>query len=291
MLKGHQISKLGVNLRKFGFVILIFFSFGIMLIGKADNLIVGYVKRIVMDTATPVMNVLSYPLSYFHSFSDGVKELVKLRAENKRLRENNSQLLLLKTKAKKLENENQKLQSLMNYKPLAEAGFVTARLVAESEGSFAKSVIAYTGMPNNTKKGQIVLSDKGVVGRIDLTGLLASRVLLITDINSRVPVKILRNGAKGILEGRNNPTPMLISTPTDDVQLGDILLTSGIAGVFPPDLPVGVIKSIDNNKIKVKPFTDMEYIEYVKIVDYNLEGIIPEEIICSVQEGVKPDGK
>ena len=94
---------------------------------------------------------------------------------------------------------------------------------------------------------------------------------LITDINSKIPVMVERTRVRGILTGDNTPTPKMVFIPLEaELTVGDRIVTSGVAGTFPAGLPVGKISSIEKNNVKIKTFTNLERLEYVKIVDYGL---------------------
>ena len=122
------------------------------------------------------------------------------------------------------------------------------------------------------------MSDKGVVGRVDKVGNMYSKILLITDINSKIPVMVERTRVRGILSGDNTATPRMVFIPLSaELTVGDRVVTSGVAGVFPPGLPVGKISSVEKNNVKIKPFTNLERLEYIKIIDYKLNDILSAE--------------
>jgi len=170
-----------------------------------------------------------------------------------------------------LEIENRILAQLLNYVIPPEAKFITARVIAEEGDAFSHSLIAYTGDSPDVRKGQVVLSNRGVVGRIEQVGKLYSKIILITDINSKIPVMVERTRVRGILTVDNTPTPKMVFIPLEaELTVGDRIVTSGVAGTFPAGLPVGKISSIEKNNVKIKTFTNLERLEYVKIVDYGL---------------------
>ena len=204
--------------------------------------------------------------------------LKNVHKDNQQLREENQKLLALYDKARVLEVENKLLSGLLNYVPPPAAEFMTARIIAEEGDAFSHSVIAYTGNSNRVKKGQVVLSERGVVGRVDKVGQMYSKIILITDINSRIPVMVERTRVRGILAGDNTSMPKMIFIPLDaELEAGDRIVTSGVAGVFPSGLPIGKVVSVDKNSVKIKPYNNLERLEYVRIVDYGLDGIIQNE--------------
>ena len=181
-----------------------------------------------------------------------------------------------------LRKENAYLRDLLNYVPPPTAISITSRVIADTGNSFAQSLIAFVGHRQEIEKGNVVLTGDGLVGRIASVGTNAARILLITDINSRVPVKIEPYDVPAILAGDNTEYPQLISFPNNtEISVGDKVVTSGMAGVYPAGLPVGVIVSVQNGIIKVRPFFNRNRLEIVHIVDYGLSGLL-EDQTCDI---------
>lgn len=268
--------------KKFAILVLILFSFAIMLLGKADNIIVEKLETYITDIITPVMELASKPAKAITGFTENIKDLGAIRQENKRLRTENKKLLQWQSNAKKLQKENDLLAELLNFIPPPDTSFTTAHIIAEESGAFANSVIAYTGYPNNTQKGQAVVTEVGLVGRVSKTGNFSSRILLITDINSKIPILFEESRTRAMLVGDNSELPKIVFTPNDaETNVGDRIVTSGLAGAFPPGIPVGKVVSTKNNIIKVKTFVKLNKLEYIKIIDYGLKGILDDiDIHC-----------
>lgn len=272
-----HLSQIRLLAKKFAIVLLFLSAFVLMLINKTDTVIIDKTSSVATDIVSPIMDVLVIPAKTLANVYDYFKELQKIRDDNRSLREENRQLLQLRDRARALDIENRLLAGLLNYTPPPESTFVTARVIAEEGDAFSHSLIAYTGnFP--VKKGQVAVSDKGVVGRVDKVGNMYSKILLVTDINSKIPVMVERTRVRGILSGDNSPLPRMVFIPLSaELTVGDRVVTSGVAGVFPPGLPVGKISSIEKNSVKIKPFTNLECLEYIKIIDYNLDGILIDE--------------
>ena len=275
----HQIK---AKLKRFALVMLVLAAFGLMLLGKADTVLVEKAQVLFNDISSPVLALLSKPAEAASRFMQNIHELVAIRQENARLREENRELTLVKLDTEQLRKENAYLADLLNYIPPPEAVSITSRVIADTGNSFAQSLIAFVGSKQKVIKGNVVLTGDGLVGRIASVGINAARILLITDINSRVPVKIEPLDTPAILSGDNTEYPQLISLPGNaKISVGDKVVTSGMAGVYPAGLPVGVIVSIDDGLIKVRPFFNRSRLEMVRIVDYGLSGLLPDPI-CEV---------
>lgn len=273
-----HLSYIRILAKKFAIVILFLSAFVLMLLNKTESLIIEKTSSLATDVVSPMVDVLVIPARSVAGVYDYFRELKNVHKDNLRLREENQKLLALYDKARVLEVENKLLSGLLNYVPPPTAEFMTARIIAEEGDAFSHSVIAYTGSSNRVKKGQVALSERGVVGRVDKVGQMYSKIILITDINSRIPVMVERTRVRGILAGDNTQLPKMIFIPLDaELEIGDRIVTSGVAGVFPSGLPIGKVVSVDKNNVKVKPYNNLERLEHVRIVDYGLDGIIRAE--------------
>ena len=147
---------------------------------------------------------------------------------------------------------------------------MSAKIIAESGDSFTHTLLVYIGN-EAVKKGQIVLGDESVIGRIDKVSGHYAKVILVTDINSKIPVVVERTRVRGILSGNNTALPQLMfMRSTSDIQEGDVIVTSGVGGMFPSGLPIGFVNSIKSGVIDVETMADISRVEYVRIVDYGL---------------------
>lgn len=269
-----QLSNIRLLAKKFAIVILFLSAFIFMLINKTDTIIIEKTSSMATDVVSPMIDVLVIPARAMASVYDYFRELKQVHKDNQKLREENRRLVMLSSRARALEIENKLLGRLLNYTPPPEASYVTARVIAEEGDAFSHSVIAYTGMSDKVKKGQVVLSDNGVIGRIEQVGKMYSKIILITDINSKIPVMVERTRVRGILAGDNTSVPKMVFIPLEaELTVGDRVVTSGVAGVFPPGLPIGKISSVEKNNVKIKTLGNLDRLEYVRIVDYGLDEV------------------
>ncbi len=268
-----------INLNRFRFVIKICVIVVCMLLSltfvfidkNGDNFSV-LVRNMTVKYVSPMMRVFSLPMHGIAYVYENIRDLINTFSDNKYLREQNYLLMLENSKYNALKGENERLSRLLNYSPMGEKSFVTAQVVFEDSTGFSHSLIAYTGERHNVKIGQIAINEIGVIGRVENIGNNYARIMLITDINSKIPVMIERNRTHAILSGDNTETLQMIYMPFDpDVQIGDTVITSGVAGQFPSGLPIGTVYEIKDGKVKVTPLVDLKQIEYIKIVDYGLE--------------------
>jgi rod shape-determining protein MreC len=125
----------------------------------------------------------------------------------------------------------------------------------------------------SVRKGSPVVTGDGLVGRVVELGERFSRILLVTDLNSRVPVVVESTRYRAILEGDNTDTMKLsFVIPSDDVRLGDRIVTSGSGGLFPAGLPIGEVTAIKDGTAIVTPFVRFDRLEYVRVLRYDFPG-------------------
>lgn len=274
-----HLSHIRILAQKFALVLLFLLAFVLMMVNKTDTVIIEKTSSLATDMVSPMIDVLVIPAKAIASVYDYFKDLRQIHQDNLRLRDENKKLMNLYDRARALEIENKILAELLNFVTPPEVNYSTARVIAEEGDAFSHSIIAYTGDASNVRKGQVAVTDKGVIGRIDRVGKMYSKIILITDINSKIPVMVERTRVRGILSGDNTPTPKMIFIPLEaELTIGDRVVTSGVAGVFPAGLPVGKIISIEKNNVQIKPFGSLERLEYVKLIDYGLDGIIEDDL-------------
>ena len=153
---------------------------------------------------------LAEPLADLRAAVADASDLWDLRGENTRLREENERLRRWQSVALALDAENQRLKANLRWIPDPAPSYVTARVVADAGGVYAKAVLLSVGPNHGIRKGEIALDERGLVGRVTEVGARTARVLLITDLNSRIPVILETSRAHAILVGTNGARPRLL---------------------------------------------------------------------------------
>ena len=250
-------------------------AFALLTVEKTSPNLAERARGAAADVVAPILDMLSRPSASAAHAIDSVRELARLRDENAQLKEEQARLLQWQTVAKRLDHENQELRTLLKLAPDPKARFITARVVGGSGGAFVRSILVAAGGRDGVRKNQAAITGEGLVGRVSELGERAARILLLTDINSRVPVFVERTRERAVLAGDNSDHMQLLYLPADiTATVGDRIITSGHGGVFPPGLPVGVITSIQGGAVLVQPYVDWEQLEYVRLVDYELSGLL-----------------
>ena len=273
-----HLDQLKILTKKFALVILFLATLLLMILSKNQRSVIDSTTGVGTGVVVALVDVLVLPAKVVSWTYDFFYEIATVRKQNKELLAENKKLKLLKDKFEALEVENKLLTDLLNFATLPDIRYITAKVVAEESDAFSQSVVAYIGKNSYVKKGDVVLSDKGVVGRIDAVNSSYAKIITLADINSKIPVVIEKSRIRGILSGNNTPFPKLTFVPLDaEITVGDKVVTSGVSGVFPAGLPIGQVMSVSKNEIKIKPFALLEKIEYVKIVKYGIDGLISSD--------------
>jgi rod shape-determining protein MreC len=226
---------------------------------------------------TPIIAFFSRPSATVADVVDRVESFAGLQDENASLKQANERLLRWQTLALRLQRENQELRQVLGVVPDPQASFVTARIAGEAGGPFVRTALLAAGSNDGIEKGQAVLGGHGLIGRVVDVGASSARVLLITDLNSRVPVFVEPNRARAVLAGDNSDTPRLEFLATDArVSPGDRVVTSGEGGLIPPGLPVGTVIELLEGSATVRPHAEWHRLEFVSVLDYELPAPLPE---------------
>lgn len=264
--------------QRFAFLFLLLAAGGVLLLGKADPKIFDRTRMVVTDAFAPVLDALSRPIATGAALIDEAQFLVNMRERNAALRAENARLIQWQTAARNLAAENQQLRDLLNFVPDQASKFISARVIADSGGTFVRSMLVNAGERDGLREGLPVVVGEGLIGRVVDVGNRASRILLIDDLNSRIPVVVGPHRERAVLAGDNSQRPKLIYLASNaQVEQGARIVTSGRGGVFPPGIPVGVVASVDVNGIRAETFVATADLEYVRIIDYGLTGVLDGE--------------
>ena len=289
-LEGRSLSRLTVPLKalvdRFAFGTLIVASLALLIVGRADLRLLEAVNTRISDALTPALELVLQPVSASRRLAETVGELVALRAENVRLREQNERLLEWQSVARQLALENAALRQLLSAEVEDEhPTAVTARVVADAGGPFVQTVIVNAGADQGVAKGMAAVNERGLVGRVIEVGRRSARVLLLTDFNSRVPVMVEPSRDQAILAGDNSREPSLVFLPLNPrLSVGDRVVTSGRGGVLPPGLAVGVVSRIGEHRVAVAPLVDWDRLAYLRLLEY--ARVLPPEQLEELQQEI-----
>ncbi|NND50448.1 MAG: rod shape-determining protein MreC [Rhizobiales bacterium] len=207
--------------------------------------------------------------------------MFSLSSEVDRLRDENRILRDWRQKALELKDRAERYEALLQMQPDAGNSMIAARAIADVHTPFTRSLIINAGEFDGVSQGNAVLGTKGLVGRVISAGSNSSRVLLINDLESRIPVHVGPGRYRSILAGTNGREPTLMHLPAGaELSNGDIVLTSGEARLLPPGLTIGEVRLGENGSVSVLLGSDPDSVEFVRI--YN------SEFPIDVAEGAPP---
>ena len=259
--------------QRFSFIFFMLFALGLLILGRAQPELLQNTRTRVVDNVAPVLDAIAWPMNAAETAMTRVKTYLSLQEENQRLRAGNAQLTQWQNALVALQNENRELRALLHFKTEPNLAYISARVIADTGGPFVRGLIVTAGKLDGVREGMAAITGDGLIGRVIEAGDWSSRVLLITDLNSRIPVTVAGSGDRAILAGDNSNQPKLLYLPQDALlNPGARVITSGHGGIFPPGLPIGTVADSGHGGYSVLPSADLGRISYVRLVDFSLKG-------------------
>ncbi|ABQ29877.1 MULTISPECIES: rod shape-determining protein MreC [Acidiphilium] len=253
--------------------VMLMMSLALVLAGRADRRLGVFLRTQVDDALAPLYRAAAAPVRAVETDRGAVGTWFDLRARNAALRVQNHELRRWRAVALALEAQNEALKSQLHYVPTPTPSFFTARVIADLGGLYARSVMVTLPRHPGDVRDAVAMDGAGVVGRVIEAGSRSARVLLITDLNSKVPVAIGRDGERAIMVGQNTASPRLLYwTPGKPPREGAIVLTSAVGGIFPNGLPVGIVHYAGRNDPEVVPFARLDSLRVLRIFEYGTGG-------------------
>lgn len=199
------------------------------------------------------------------SLSDSINQFRDLNAENLRLKLKLTDLYNLQSEVEILKAENVALKNLMNVVSDEKYDYITARLLNVSLNPFSKTILVRAGSKDGVKINQIVSNAQGLVGRITQVSKSYAKVMLINDLNSRVPVVTLLTQERGILAGNNQNTQIIYLQKNHNIKQGEKVITSGDGMMFPRGIVVGEVSKISKDIVQVEPIMNFDKTDFIYI--------------------------
>lgn len=254
-------------IRRFSFVFLMFIAVVLLLTGKSRHETVVAVRTKIIDVVSPVLEVIILPVDFLKDSGANFKTYLFVHDKNITLEAENKKLRLQVARLYQVQKENEKLRELLQYIKELDYKFITAKIVGNASGPFTRSSLINAGEDDAVLKGQAVVMNGGLVGRVVETGRNSSRVLLLTDINSKIPVISMDSRERSILAGNNTENPKLLYLPKDSkINDGEVMVTSGDGDLLPSGLMVGRASKLADGSYEVLPFVSWHHIEYVSVL-------------------------
>ena len=252
--------------QKFSLFVLILLSLSIFVLDISELKPIKIIRSLLNDGVYRISAISSSPIKFSGTIKDFFithifvyKENRKLKTELEELKHKDFQTLYLQT-------ANKRLQDIIQLEKKSAFTTIAAKVILDKNSPYLNSVIINRGSSSRIKLGMPVLSEGNLVGRIVEVNFLSARILLLNDLNSKIPVMISPKGSQAILSGRGEDKPKLEYLP-EKFELSDknLVFTSGKDGIFFEGIPVGNI-IFEDNKIKVKLFSDPNQVSFVNVV-------------------------
>ena len=252
--------------QKFSLFVLILLSVFIFALDTTNLKPIKIARALINDGVYRISAISSSPITFASATKDFFVNHIFLYKENVELKKELQNLKNTQFNQVYLETENKKLQEIIDIEKKSTYSSVTAKVMVDKNSPFLNSIIINKGSGSKIKLGMPVLSEGNLVGRVVEVNFLSSRILLLNDLNSRIPVVVSPNGSQSILSGAGKLKPNLEYLPDQfTLQDNNFVYTSGKDGVFYDGIPVG--KAIfEDDKMKVKLFSDPTQLAFVNIV-------------------------
>ena len=253
--------------RRFLHLIIILIGFALIFIGKADLLAIRTVQTNVSGIFAPLFNVVAAPVRAVETMFEGMRTVASLREETVRLRAENERLKRWRRRSEILESENRQLRTVLGAVIPADRQAVTARAIAAPGSSFSHTMMITHGTDKRIQRGDPVVTADGLVGYIIEVSKRHSWVLMLSDVNSRLPILLSTSSWPGLAIGQNSDMLSLSFLPLEaEPKENELVLTSGHGEILPPGLPVGrVVKGV-GQEYYIQPVVNLRKVAFVSIL-------------------------
>ena len=251
--------------QRFSLFFLVLFSIILIFVEKIDTKPLNYTRSFIKDGIYRVSQLASYPGKSFKNSINFIEEHINLNKEYKVLKKENEILKSKIVQDEFLNLENSQLKKLIDEQVASQSNLVSSRVIIDKQSPYLNSFIINSGSNKNIKNGMTVLDGKYFIGRTVDVNFFSSRVLLVSDLNSRIPAIIEPGGIHAILHGHGSSNATLEYLPENHkIKKDDKVYTSGKEGVFAPGVPIGTVL-INDAQVEVLLFSDLDQITFVNI--------------------------
>lgn len=250
----------------------VFFSFlciVCLIASKVDDNFSKDVSFAFVSVSIPVVKFSAFPFNTVINLFTDFGELVNAKKENVVLKEELDKLRSFYVKSLNIYQENKELRSVLNFVTSKSSNYKVAQIIGRSHGIFDQKVFIDAGENRGLKEGAIVTGNHGVIGRIAEVAPDRSRLILLNDAISRIPVITSKSRVRGILAGNNSGVMDLLYLPKNpNIEVGDLVFTSGDGDTLPPGLLVGVVRKAEKDSVSVVMIEEIGSTDIVTVMDY-----------------------
>jgi len=258
------------NKQRFSLIGLIFFSILILTLEKFNFKAIDYLRISLKEIIYRSAFIVSAPEKFIFKTYSNIESHFNIYKKYKDVKAELKEIKAQKSIDTFVIAENKKLKKLVN-NYFIDSNVVMAKVLIDKKSPFLKSVIINKGSKNDIKLGMVVLDKVHLVGKIVEVNYTTSRVLLLSDLNSKIPVIIEPGGIQSILSGTGkNHGVIQYLKENYPIENNSIVYTSGSGGLFKPGIPIGVLKSLEiEDKNIINFFSDYSQLEFVEIKSFN----------------------
>ena len=257
---------------------LYFASIVLLVFSRLENSQLRHIRGLLSDLVSPVLQVATQPAIYAQRSREQLVDYLELFDELDRLKEENRKLRNWRGQAQNLERRLVRMRSLLNAVEEPALEYKTGYVIADARGPFARSVLINLGRSHGVKNGYAVINGDGFVGRVVHSGEYASRVILLSDLNSRVPVLVGPAAVRAVLVGDNSDQQSLEFLPDSAAVFeGDEVTTSGHGGMLPRGLQIGVVVANGAKGFRVRPNAALADLEYVSVMIFDSPVVVARD--------------
>ena len=239
----------------------------VFLLWRIDSPRVERFRLAFVDAVVPSMDWAMAPVTRIGQMIEDYSSYARIHEQNQELRRELQQMRAWREAALQLEQRNAQLLDLNQVRLDPSLTHVTGVVMADSGSPFRKSVLINVGLRDGIVDGWAAMDGLGLAGRIAGVGQRSSRVILLTDSNSRVPVIVQPSGQRALVSGDNGPMPVLefIENP-EDLRPGDRVVSASDGGVFPPGLLVGEVVLGADRRYRVRLAADYGRLDFLRVL-------------------------
>ena len=257
-------------LKRTNFIISLFFLIALISLNKINPTLNNKLSDSFINISLPIAKTTTLPINLTLDLFYFFKDLSITYSQNIDLKKENQKLKSLYLNAINIHSENQELKKILKFTSSKITKFQVARLAGHSDNIYSQNVFIDIGSNNQVQENNVVVGNIGLIGRISAARPNNSTVMLISDVNSRIPVISDKSRNRGILVGTNsNILEILYLSSQHTITLQDRIFTSGDGETIPPGILIGDVVKIDGKKVYVKMTENINNIELVSVIDYN----------------------
>jgi rod shape-determining protein MreC len=261
------------NQQRFSLIVLIFFSISLIVLSRLNVPAINYLKVSLNEIIYRASFVVSIPEQQLQNASIALKNHFKLYEDLKITKKKIKELEFEKYNSNYLSAENTRLRKLID-EYIVQSDELVAKVLLDKNSPFLKSIIVNKGSKDGVKLGMAVLDNQYLIGKIVEVNYSTSRALLVSDLNSKIPISVEPGNFLSILSGTGKSYGKIQYTQQDfNFQESNIVYTSGSGGIFKSGIPIGKIKIESNENIRVNFFSNLSQITFVKLISFEKEEI------------------